>query len=159
MSDNDSDSEIVKDFLVESYENLDRLDRDLVGHSLGCAMVCRKFSEKLAAADSEKAYMAGLLHDIGFMVNCLAFPKEFAKTMESASLEGIPLVEADNRARWRLCEYVLRQDDPRQSTRCGADRRPGTASLNDQTLSIASRERHPPATKDRVALLELVWLG
>ena len=29
MSENDSD--IVKDFLVESYENLDRLDRDLVG--------------------------------------------------------------------------------------------------------------------------------
>jgi len=29
MSDNDSD--IVKDFLAESYENLDRLDRDLVG--------------------------------------------------------------------------------------------------------------------------------
>ena len=29
MSDNDS--EIVKDFLVESYENLDRLDRELVG--------------------------------------------------------------------------------------------------------------------------------
>jgi len=28
---NEGDSEIVKDFLVESYENLDRLDRDLVG--------------------------------------------------------------------------------------------------------------------------------
>jgi len=26
-----SESEIVKDFLVESYENLDRLDRELVG--------------------------------------------------------------------------------------------------------------------------------
>ena len=26
-----SQSEIVKDFLIESYENLDRLDRDLVG--------------------------------------------------------------------------------------------------------------------------------
>src|ERR1700685_2892930 len=26
-----SDSDIVKDFLVESYENLDRLDRELVG--------------------------------------------------------------------------------------------------------------------------------
>lgn len=25
-----SDSEIVKEFLVESYENLDRLDRDLI---------------------------------------------------------------------------------------------------------------------------------
>jgi putative nucleotidyltransferase with HDIG domain len=68
-------------------------------HSLGCAMVCRKFSEKLAAPDgendSEKAYMAGLLHDIGFMVNCLAFPKEFAIAMESAAQEGIPLGEAE----------------------------------------------------------------
>jgi two-component system, chemotaxis family, sensor kinase CheA len=27
----DTDSDIVKDFLIESYENLDRLDRDLVG--------------------------------------------------------------------------------------------------------------------------------
>ena len=31
MSESENDSEIVKDFLVESYENLDRLDRDLVG--------------------------------------------------------------------------------------------------------------------------------
>lgn len=67
-------------------------------HSLGCAMVCRKFSEKLAAADSEKAYMAGLMHDIGFMVNCLAFPKEFAIAMESAALEGMPLGEAEQAA-------------------------------------------------------------
>jgi len=31
MSESENDSEIVKEFLVESYENLDRLDRDLVG--------------------------------------------------------------------------------------------------------------------------------
>jgi putative nucleotidyltransferase with HDIG domain len=65
-------------------------------HSLGCAMVCRKFSEKLAAADSEKAYMAGLLHDIGFMVNCLVFPKEFAAAMEHACQEEIPLDDAEH---------------------------------------------------------------
>ncbi len=64
-------------------------------HSLGCAMVCRKFSEKLAAADGEKAYMAGLLHDIGFMVNCLAFPKEFTTAMERACQDEIPLDEAE----------------------------------------------------------------
>jgi putative nucleotidyltransferase with HDIG domain len=64
-------------------------------HSLGCAMVCRKFSEKLASADAEKAYMAGLLHDIGFMVNCLVFPKEFATAMERACQEEIPLDEAE----------------------------------------------------------------
>ena len=60
-------------------------------HSLGCAMVCRKFSEKLASADGEKAYMAGLLHDIGFMVNCLVFSKEFAGAMELACQEEISL--------------------------------------------------------------------
>ncbi len=67
-------------------------------HSLGCAMVCRKFSEKLAAADHEKAYTAGLLHDIGFMVNCLAFSKEFAKAMEHACRDEIPLDEAEHAA-------------------------------------------------------------
>jgi len=64
-------------------------------HSLGCALVCRKFSEKLAAADQDKAYMAGLLHDIGFLVNCLVFPKEFAVAVECAFEEQIPLDEAE----------------------------------------------------------------
>jgi putative nucleotidyltransferase with HDIG domain len=64
-------------------------------HSLGCALVCRKFSEKLAGVDGEKAYMAGLLHDLGFMVNCLVFPQEFAAVMERAHREEIPLHEAE----------------------------------------------------------------
>jgi putative nucleotidyltransferase with HDIG domain len=64
-------------------------------HSLGCAMVCRKFSEKLADSDHERSYMAGLLHDIGFMVNCMVFPNEFAQAMERASGDGIPLDEAE----------------------------------------------------------------
>ena len=90
-------------------------------HSLGCAMVCRKFSEKLASADAEKAYMAGLLHDIGFMVNCLVFSKEFATAMERACQEEIPLDEAEQgtmgfthcesgRAlaeKWKLADYVI----------------------------------------------------
>jgi putative nucleotidyltransferase with HDIG domain len=65
-------------------------------HSLGCAMVCRKFSEKLAAVDGEKAYMAGLLHDLGFMVNCLVFSREFAAATERACREEIPLYEAEH---------------------------------------------------------------
>lgn len=64
-------------------------------HSLGCAMVCRKFSEKLGGHDGEKAYMAGLLHDIGFMVNCLVFSTEFGVAMERASQQEIPLFEAE----------------------------------------------------------------
>jgi putative nucleotidyltransferase with HDIG domain len=49
----------------------------------------------LATADHEKAYMAGLLHDIGFMVNCLVFPEEFATAMECACREEIPLGDAE----------------------------------------------------------------
>ncbi len=64
-------------------------------HSLGCAMVCRKFSEKMGAHDHDRAYMAGLLHDIGFMVNCLAFPEEFAAAVKHALREQMPLDEAE----------------------------------------------------------------
>jgi len=64
-------------------------------HSLGCAMVCRKFSEKLASSDHDKAYMAGLLHDIGFLVNCLAFSEEFGVAIKHALQEQIPFGEAE----------------------------------------------------------------
>lgn len=64
-------------------------------HSLGCAMVCRKFSESLAGADAEKAYAAGLLHDLGILVNCLVFPDEFAAAMERARQLQRPLDEAE----------------------------------------------------------------
>jgi len=64
-------------------------------HSLGCAMVCRKFSEKLGASDHDKAYMAGLLHDIGLMVNCLAFSGEFAPAIKRALQDQTPFDEAE----------------------------------------------------------------
>ena len=64
-------------------------------NSMGCALVCRKFSEKLRAGDAETAYMAGLLHDIGFMVNCLAFAQEFQLAMTSAVREEVTLDTAE----------------------------------------------------------------
>ena len=64
-------------------------------HSMGCALVCRKFSEKLSAGDAEAAYMAGLLHDIGFMVNCLVFPDEFLQAMTRAVQEEVTLDAAE----------------------------------------------------------------
>jgi len=64
-------------------------------HSLGCAMVCRKFSESLATGDADKAYMAGLLHDLGFMVNCMVFSAEFAVAAKNAAEQQIPFEEAE----------------------------------------------------------------
>ncbi len=64
-------------------------------HSLGCAMVCRKFSDKLGSDDGDKAYMAGLLHDIGFLVSCIAFPKELATALALATKDQTPINEAE----------------------------------------------------------------
>ncbi|MGD0908646.1 MAG: HDOD domain-containing protein [Candidatus Acidiferrales bacterium] len=64
-------------------------------HSLGCALVCRKFADMIGYPDAEKAYLAGLLHDIGVLVNCMVAPEEFRATMEKAIREQIPLDEAE----------------------------------------------------------------
>ena len=64
-------------------------------HSLGCAMVCRKFSEKLANTDRDKAYTAGLLHDLGFIVNSMVFSREFAEATKRARQEQLAIDQAE----------------------------------------------------------------
>ncbi|HTT20565.1 MAG TPA: HDOD domain-containing protein [Candidatus Sulfotelmatobacter sp.] len=64
-------------------------------HSLGCALVCRHFARKISYPDPGKAYLAGLLHDIGIIVNLWLLPHEFRSTFELARSRGIPLAEAE----------------------------------------------------------------
>lgn len=64
-------------------------------HSLGCALVCRHFARTISFADPQKAYLAGLLHDIGIIVNLSSLPKEFRAAFERARTERIPLHEAE----------------------------------------------------------------
>jgi DNA-binding response OmpR family regulator len=64
-------------------------------HSLGCALVSRHFARKISYSDPGKAYLAGLLHDIGIIVNLWVIPKEFQAAFEVARKEGIPLHEAE----------------------------------------------------------------
>jgi HD-like signal output (HDOD) protein len=66
-------------------------------HSLGCALVCRHLARKINLADPGKAYLAGLLHDLGIIVNLWVLPQEFRKAFEIAKAEGIPLHEAEQR--------------------------------------------------------------
>ena len=65
-------------------------------HSLGCALVCRQFARKIGFADPGKAYLAGLLHDIGIVAHICVAPKEFAAAMEMARQQHIPLHEAED---------------------------------------------------------------
>lgn len=64
-------------------------------HSLGCALVCRQFALKIGFADPAKAYLAGLLHDIGLVAELCVVPEEFQTALELARSRGIPLHEAE----------------------------------------------------------------
>lgn len=64
-------------------------------HSLGVALVSRKFAEMIDYPDPEKTYLAGLLHDIGVLVNCMVVPEEFRATLHKATQEQIPLDQAE----------------------------------------------------------------
>lgn len=60
-------------------------------HSLGCALVARKLATLVGYPDAEKAYLAGLLHDLGILVNFLIDGAEFAECYKVASQSGMPL--------------------------------------------------------------------
>jgi HD-like signal output (HDOD) protein len=60
-------------------------------HSLGCAVVSRELADRVDFGDPEKAYLAGLLHDLGVLVNSLAYPEEYAKVLHAAAAKGVPL--------------------------------------------------------------------
>jgi HD-like signal output (HDOD) protein len=61
------ESDIVKDFLIESYEN-NFLE------SFAAPWYAERSARNSAPADFEKAYAAGLLHDVGFLVTASRFP-------------------------------------------------------------------------------------
>src|ERR1700740_1071715 len=65
-------------------------------HSLGCALVCRHFARKISYDDPSKAYLAGLLHDLGIIVNLWTLPKELHTALERARTAPVPLPEAEN---------------------------------------------------------------
>lgn len=64
-------------------------------HSLGCALVCRQFARRIGFADPGKAYLGGLLHDIGIVAHLWILPHEFHAAHELARSQGVPLHEAE----------------------------------------------------------------
>jgi HD-like signal output (HDOD) protein len=66
-------------------------------HSLGCALVSRQIARKISFPDPGKAYLAGLLHDLGIIVHLWVLPKEFRVAWQLGKAEGIPLHEAEQR--------------------------------------------------------------
>jgi HD-like signal output (HDOD) protein len=65
-------------------------------HSLGCALLSRRFAKRVGFPNPEKVYLAGLLHDLGILVNLWVLPKEFTAAFELARTRHIPLHQAES---------------------------------------------------------------
>ncbi len=66
-------------------------------HSLACALVSRRLARRIGMPDPEKAYLAGLLHDIGIIVNLMVLGDDFQHVVVEAVRRqvGIDLVEEE----------------------------------------------------------------
>ncbi|HEV2730429.1 MAG TPA: HDOD domain-containing protein [Terriglobales bacterium] len=54
-------------------------------HSLGCALVTQRMAKGIGYPEPDKAYLAGLLHDLGFLVNSILYTENFRKSLQLAS--------------------------------------------------------------------------
>jgi len=115
-------------------------------HSLGCALVCRHFARKINYPDPSKAYLAGLLHDLGIIVNLWVLPKDFQAAFDSARTQGIPLHEAEQSALgFTHCD----------SGRLLAER----WELAPDLIEVVALHHTPHESKDHAGLVALVELS
>lgn len=113
-------------------------------HSLGCAIISRKLARSVGFGDPEKAYLAGLLHDIGYIVNLVVLPQETRVAMERARCEGLFAGEVEYldlgfthcqsgeilARRWRLADFLV------EVILCHHD--PAAATLDPALVAIVS---------------------
>ena len=64
-------------------------------HALGTALVSQHLAQRLGIGNVEKYYLAGLLHDIGILVNSLLFREEFQQVLQQAETSEAPLCEVE----------------------------------------------------------------
>ena len=64
-------------------------------HALGTALVSQNLAQRLGVVDIEKVYLAGLLHDLGILVNSILFPQEFLRVLQTAETSERPLHEVE----------------------------------------------------------------
>jgi HD-like signal output (HDOD) protein len=65
-------------------------------HSLGVAMVSRRLARRIGFKEAEKAYLAGLLHDLGIIANLLLLPDAYQAAAHHALSNKIPFDEAES---------------------------------------------------------------
>jgi putative nucleotidyltransferase with HDIG domain len=64
-------------------------------HSLGCAILSRKLARSVGFDDPEKAYLAGLLHDVGYVVNLVLLPQQTKAALDKGLKTGAFMGESE----------------------------------------------------------------
>lgn len=64
-------------------------------HALGCALISQRLARLVRAHSAEKAYLAGLLHDLGILVSATVLPNEMNTVFEAAAGKAVALDEAE----------------------------------------------------------------
>lgn len=64
-------------------------------HCLGCALISSRMARLIGYPDPEKAYLAGLLHDLGILVNTVTCTEEYRRTIEHARQQRTRLHESE----------------------------------------------------------------
>lgn len=66
-------------------------------HSLLCAVLARRLSEKLSYKAPDLSFLTGILHDVGRMVLWVNFPEEYGKVLQAARRRSHLLLEGERR--------------------------------------------------------------
>lgn len=64
-------------------------------HSLGVALVSRQLAKKINYHAVEKAYLSGLLHDVGVLVCSHLMPDDFETALTLTQRDGMPSADAE----------------------------------------------------------------
>lgn len=64
-------------------------------HALGCALVTQRLARLVRSHSAEKAYLAGLLHDMGLLVNAALMPQETKAIFERAVESRVAVDEVE----------------------------------------------------------------
>lgn len=64
-------------------------------HSFGCAVTSENLAVKIGYKDKEKAYLGGLVHDLGELAMSLHFPEEFREVLKKVETDRVGLCEAE----------------------------------------------------------------
>ena len=85
----------VLDLFPTRIPKVRRDQEQLWDHSLGCAIGAKTIGNFLRHEKLEELFVAGLLHDIGKIVEMMFLPDEFARITERVRAEGVLIASAE----------------------------------------------------------------